>query len=120
MKTFREFKSILESYVKNVSEDLEKDDDDPCWDGYVQLGTKMKDGKEVPNCVPIEEAYQSIDETKLYKVFGVKDDGKEEYVDTISSPQGGKSAHNKMKKDGKYNKIIVRDVFGNKVMDRKL
>jgi len=26
----------------------------PCWDGYEQIGTKMKDGKEVPNCVPIK------------------------------------------------------------------
>ena len=26
----------------------------PCWDGYEQYGTKMKDGKEVPNCIPIE------------------------------------------------------------------
>ena len=25
----------------------------PCWDGYEQIGTKMKDGKEVPNCVPL-------------------------------------------------------------------
>lgn len=54
MRDFNEFREIIESYVKN--ENLEKDDDDPCWDGYVQLGTKMKNGKEVPNCVPIEEA----------------------------------------------------------------
>jgi hypothetical protein len=26
----------------------------PCWDGYEQIGTKKKDGKEVPNCVPIK------------------------------------------------------------------
>ncbi len=25
----------------------------PCWDGYEQIGTKIKDGKEVPNCVPL-------------------------------------------------------------------
>lgn len=25
---------------------------DPCWDGYIQVGTKEKNGKEVPNCVP--------------------------------------------------------------------
>lgn len=25
--------------------------DDPCWDGYRQLGMKKKNGKEVPNCV---------------------------------------------------------------------
>jgi len=25
----------------------------PCWDGYEQIGMKTKDGKEVPNCVPL-------------------------------------------------------------------
>lgn len=25
---------------------------DPCWDNYEMIGTKMKNGKEVPNCVP--------------------------------------------------------------------
>lgn len=25
---------------------------DACWDGYEAIGTKKKDGKEVPNCVP--------------------------------------------------------------------
>lgn len=44
-----------------VSEDLDKDSDDPCWDGYVQVGTKMKDGKEVPNCVPMNEAFKPGD-----------------------------------------------------------
>lgn len=27
----------------------------PCWKGYQMVGMKMKDGKEVPNCVPINE-----------------------------------------------------------------
>jgi hypothetical protein len=26
----------------------------PCWKGYKQIGMKDKDGREVPNCVPIE------------------------------------------------------------------
>jgi len=39
-----------------TKEDLEKEPDDPCWEGYVQVGTKMVDGNEVPNCVPMEEA----------------------------------------------------------------
>jgi len=30
----------------------------PCWDGYEMVGMKMKDGKEVPNCVPINENVQ--------------------------------------------------------------
>lgn len=29
--------------------------DNPCWKGYKAYGTKMKNGKEVPNCVPIDE-----------------------------------------------------------------
>jgi len=28
----------------------------PCWEGYVQRGMKEKDGKMVPNCVPVEKA----------------------------------------------------------------
>ena len=29
-----------------------KKKEDPCWDGYEQVGTKKKGGKTVPNCVP--------------------------------------------------------------------
>ena len=29
-----------------------KKQEDPCWKGYEQLGTKNKNGKAVPNCVP--------------------------------------------------------------------
>jgi hypothetical protein len=31
-----------------------KNEENPCWDGYKQIGMKKKDGKEVPNCVPEE------------------------------------------------------------------
>jgi hypothetical protein len=33
----------------------EAKDEDPCWDGYRMVGYKMKNGKKVPNCVPIED-----------------------------------------------------------------
>ena len=39
-----------------------KDEEDPCWDGYEQVGTKMVDGKEVPNCVPIADLSDIADE----------------------------------------------------------
>ena len=29
--------------------------EDACWEGYEAIGTKMLDGREVPNCVPIKE-----------------------------------------------------------------
>lgn len=35
---------------------------DPCWKGYRQLGTKKKNGKEVPNCIPIKEEKSSKEE----------------------------------------------------------
>ena len=68
MKDFFRFRSELlegkkEQKHKDKSKELtelDKDEDDPCWDGYVQLGTKMKNGKEVPNCVPIEEARKQM------------------------------------------------------------
>ena len=34
-------------------EDMELSADGPCWEGYEQIGMKMKNGKKVPNCVPI-------------------------------------------------------------------
>jgi hypothetical protein len=34
------------------------DEKAPCWKGYEQYGTKMKNGKEVPNCIPVKEAQQ--------------------------------------------------------------
>jgi len=46
----------LKKRRKAISKAMKKEDDGPCWDGYVQVGTKKKNGKEVPNCVPMEEA----------------------------------------------------------------
>ena len=34
---------------------LEKGPNDPCWENYVQVGTKTIDGREVPNCVPLND-----------------------------------------------------------------
>jgi hypothetical protein len=32
-----------------------KEMENPCWKGYEMVGTKKKDGREVPNCVPVKE-----------------------------------------------------------------
>ena len=34
--------------------------EDPCWDGYEQYGTKEMNGREVPNCIPVEEKMAKI------------------------------------------------------------
>ena len=32
-----------------------------CWKGYKQVGMKEKDGRQVPNCVPLEEEIDEYD-----------------------------------------------------------
>jgi hypothetical protein len=32
----------------------------PCWEGYEAIGTKIVDGREVPNCVPIKENQSKV------------------------------------------------------------
>lgn len=58
MKTLKQF---LET-VKKPTGDLK----DACWKGYTAVGTKEKNGKTVPNCVPeeynIEELFDIIEE----------------------------------------------------------
>lgn len=53
----KRFSEIYEA-AKNDSEGL----DGACWNGYVAVGTKMKNGKRVPNCVP-----ETSEEAKAYK-----------------------------------------------------
>ena len=38
---------------------------DPCWDGYHQIGMKMKKGKKVPNCVPVKEAANAAQQAAI-------------------------------------------------------
>ena len=50
---------------KNVKEEVEKstgDLKDACWTGYTAVGMKMKNGKKVPNCVPVKEAKEIGDD----------------------------------------------------------
>lgn len=39
---------------KQLNEGLRNPKDNPCWKGYHPVGTKKKNGKTVPNCVPKE------------------------------------------------------------------
>lgn len=38
----------------------------PCWSGYKQLGTKSKNGKTVPNCVPIAEELEEPESLETF------------------------------------------------------
>ena len=45
--------------VDSFSMNEEKQLDEKCWDGYKRIGSKKKNGKTVPNCVPVSEVSNS-------------------------------------------------------------
>ena len=49
---------------------------------------------------------------RSFKIFGIKDGGSEEWVDTVSSPKAGKAAHEAMKTEGHFDYIRCRDCLG--------
>ena len=59
------------SFKEYLKEEKKMKGADPCWDGYEMVGTKKKNGKTVPNCVPkneeIEEATYQGREVPLNK-----------------------------------------------------
>jgi hypothetical protein len=42
-------------FINFCSEAKEMKGPDPCWKGYEMIGKKKKNGREVPNCVPVKE-----------------------------------------------------------------
>ena len=48
-------KNLIRRILREEVLSIYETDSNPCWDGYEMIGMKKKDGKEVPNCVPIEE-----------------------------------------------------------------
>ena len=60
--TEHKLREMVRAELKNLTEE------DPCWKGYKQIGMKDKDGKKVPNCVPVEEEYDVVNEQD-YKDF---------------------------------------------------
>ena len=53
-----------------------KEMENPCWKGYQMVGTKKKDGREVPNCVPNNEAADSAAINQPGGFYGDDNDNK--------------------------------------------
>jgi hypothetical protein len=60
----------FENFVK------EKTADDPCWDGYEMIGMKKKGKKEVPNCVPEDDAKESVTEGYMSELDIIRQESK--------------------------------------------
>jgi len=76
----RKLREILEK-VKKPTGDLK----DACWKGYTAVGLKMKNGRKVPNCVPVSE--DEIQECNGNCTCGCKDVGEDSKGH--KSPSGG-------------------------------
>jgi len=64
----------LEAERKNETYKSDAPDEDKwdnemqkCWTGYTQRGMKEKDGRMVPNCVPVEKAHDVEDKEEVKK-----------------------------------------------------
>tara|TARA_B110000438_G_scaffold197371_1_gene188872 strand:- start:93 stop:530 length:438 start_codon:yes stop_codon:yes gene_type:complete len=84
---------VTESQLVRLLESIKEEDKNPCWDGYEMIGMKEKDGKEVPNCVPLEEEILQEAEYQGRKV-------------TLNKPMAG---------DVKKSKVYVKNDKGNVV-----
>ena len=71
----------------------------PCWPGYKQVGTKMKNGKMVPNCVPTNEKIEVAQDPDI-------DDRKGSQPATFQ--KGIKSKSTKAARDAHFKKMTKR------------
>jgi hypothetical protein len=62
----------IKEAMGSLAEAKKKKKDDPCWDGYKQVGMKTKNGKKVPNCVPESSETTSNDIPIRSKMVGPK------------------------------------------------
>lgn len=81
--------NLFDALCVSVLNEKKKKMKNPCWKGYKPIGTKMKDGKEVPNCVPVDEA------ARCTKVTGkASSDRKDKkYMKCVKSGSGYKRIH---------------------------
>lgn len=51
----------MDQFSMNEEENLNEE----CWEGYKRVGSKMKNGKKVPNCVPVNEAASAAQQAAI-------------------------------------------------------
>lgn len=67
--------AYAENYITEAKKKTLKNTN-PCWKGYKSVGTKKKDGRTVPNCVPISEGWEQEMSNAIDKLLENFADGK--------------------------------------------
>jgi hypothetical protein len=98
------------------------DESDPCWSGYEMIGMKEKDGRKVPNCVPINEAEAYCEQCLIEYIKEAYSTSNPEFIEMIqpglneAEYQGRKVQLGKpMRGDVKKFKVYVKNAKGNVV-----
>jgi len=98
----------LEKMESKFSAKKKMKKENPCWEGYEMIGTKDKDGKEVPNCVK---------KSSLMRKQSAKYNGKEVQLNKpFRTPDGPKKFSVYVKNE---NGNVVKVNFGDPDMDIK-
>lgn len=84
---------VFEKKVAEPTGDLKK----ACWTGYTAVGMKMKNGRKVPNCVPVKEATD-----KESKITPTKD---------ILGKPGFKVTNRRLKQSRSFNNIEAAQAY---------
>jgi hypothetical protein len=87
---------------KTCSESIELSEG-PCWDGYKQVGMKTKDGRQVPNCVPVNENTKDM---KLLSLISLK----ETEASNLKSLRGNGKYDSEAERD--FNKHHMGSMYG--------
>jgi len=96
IESFQERKTNILSFHEFLAEKRgSKSGKDPCWSGYRQVGTKTKNGRLVPNCVPIGKSKTSLKENDEIEVMisgfedlGINEKPKVWFIDWESNVDG--------------------------------
>jgi hypothetical protein len=80
----------------DLAEGLKDPKDNPCWKGFKPVGTKMKRGKEVPNCVPEEVNLDEISTATKMRYVGKAATSTNEPKDGESQSQYLERIHKRM------------------------
>ena len=85
---------------------------DPCWDGYKQVGMKKgKDGKMVPNCVPVDASDDSEFAAKKKRTISQTPAPKKDRIKGSSkNPKGSASGSRKVKFSAAVEKSLKNKV----------
>jgi hypothetical protein len=78
----------LNNFEIKVPEKKEMIEPNPCWEGYEAIGTKIVDGREVPNCVPIKENQSKVNEEFVIPTPGAEE-SESDYIGRCMSAISG-------------------------------